>query len=424
MAPRITHALITGASAGLGAEFARQLAARGVGLTLVARREDALHELAAQLPFPTEVVAADLTTTGGVDAVVARLEDDARPVDLLVLLNAMIPLPGETFNAWWSNTDLGAAQRRYHASLGLALDAIEVPGHRRELLAHLLHLAGAVADPRHQVADGLHHLMAAAPDIPHQRFHAARRLGGPPRQLAHLAGDHGEAAPVLTGTRRLDGGVQRQQVGLLGDLLDQRGHAPYAVGLLLQRRKQPQGLPRALGQGLHVHHHPVEGLAAVVTGGAGAAGHRRQFGGATGDLLDGAGDGAHARRGLAHHLLLACQALVHAIGVMRHLGRGDGRTTGTLHQVVGHAAQRQVVAHRRQPAAQPALLQGIGTGGMHGRHARDEQQSPGQPGKPQGEIERPGGAQEEQRQESRYGRHQDGQRHQDTHRGRDSIMVG
>ena len=30
-----------------------------------------------------------------------------RRVDLLVLLNAMIPVPGETFNAWWSNTGSG-----------------------------------------------------------------------------------------------------------------------------------------------------------------------------------------------------------------------------------------------------------------------------------------------------------------------------
>jgi pimeloyl-ACP methyl ester carboxylesterase len=43
-----------------------------------------------------------------------------RPVDLLVLLNAMIPLPGETFNVWWSNTNSGTARRAYHTSIGLA----------------------------------------------------------------------------------------------------------------------------------------------------------------------------------------------------------------------------------------------------------------------------------------------------------------
>jgi pimeloyl-ACP methyl ester carboxylesterase len=42
-----------------------------------------------------------------------------RAVDALVLLNAMIPLPGETFNAWWSNTDSAEARRVYHASVGL-----------------------------------------------------------------------------------------------------------------------------------------------------------------------------------------------------------------------------------------------------------------------------------------------------------------
>ena len=45
-----------------------------------------------------------------------------RPVDLLVLLNAMIPIPGETFNTWWSNTGSGPARREYHASLGLSAD--------------------------------------------------------------------------------------------------------------------------------------------------------------------------------------------------------------------------------------------------------------------------------------------------------------
>jgi pimeloyl-ACP methyl ester carboxylesterase len=43
-----------------------------------------------------------------------------RQVELLVLLNAMIPMPGETFTTWWSNTGSGPARREYHASIGLA----------------------------------------------------------------------------------------------------------------------------------------------------------------------------------------------------------------------------------------------------------------------------------------------------------------
>lgn len=42
-----------------------------------------------------------------------------RAVDVLVLLNAMIPVSGETFNAWWSDTDSGSARRAYHDSIGL-----------------------------------------------------------------------------------------------------------------------------------------------------------------------------------------------------------------------------------------------------------------------------------------------------------------
>ena len=75
-------ALITGASAGIGEEFARQLAGRGYDLILVARRKDRLEQLAEQLPTTTHVVECDLAA----DA--ARLPDKAEKlgvdVDLLV----------------------------------------------------------------------------------------------------------------------------------------------------------------------------------------------------------------------------------------------------------------------------------------------------------------------------------------------------
>jgi uncharacterized protein len=53
-------ALITGASSGIGKEFAKQLAARGSDLILVARREDRLRELAESLSATTHVVPCDL----------------------------------------------------------------------------------------------------------------------------------------------------------------------------------------------------------------------------------------------------------------------------------------------------------------------------------------------------------------------------
>jgi uncharacterized protein len=53
-------ALITGASSGIGEEFARQLAARGYELVLVARRKERLEELAEELPTTVHIVPCDL----------------------------------------------------------------------------------------------------------------------------------------------------------------------------------------------------------------------------------------------------------------------------------------------------------------------------------------------------------------------------
>jgi len=47
------------------------------------------------------------------------------PVNLLVLLNAMIPRPGETGNAWWSNTGSATAMREHLVSIGLPAEAAE-----------------------------------------------------------------------------------------------------------------------------------------------------------------------------------------------------------------------------------------------------------------------------------------------------------
>lgn len=81
-------ALITGSTAGLGREFAGQLAARGDDIVLVARTRERLEEVAADLSarhgVTVETLAADLHTEDGVAAVVARLAQPERPVDLLI----------------------------------------------------------------------------------------------------------------------------------------------------------------------------------------------------------------------------------------------------------------------------------------------------------------------------------------------------
>ena len=66
--------LVTGASAGIGAELARGLAARGYGVTLVARREERLRALADELGSGAEVAACDLSDAAARQALVAGLE--------------------------------------------------------------------------------------------------------------------------------------------------------------------------------------------------------------------------------------------------------------------------------------------------------------------------------------------------------------
>ncbi len=92
-------ALITGASSGLGEEFAWQLAAEPLNLVLVARRAHRLEALAgkirATLGVKVEVLTADLSTAAGQNTVIRRLHDESRPVAVLVN-NAGFGL-GQTF---------------------------------------------------------------------------------------------------------------------------------------------------------------------------------------------------------------------------------------------------------------------------------------------------------------------------------------
>jgi len=76
-------ALITGASAGLGAEFARQLARRGTRLVLVARREDRLRALADEVGN-ARVIAMDLSAHDAAERLVADLDAAGDEVELLI----------------------------------------------------------------------------------------------------------------------------------------------------------------------------------------------------------------------------------------------------------------------------------------------------------------------------------------------------
>ena len=99
-------ALITGASAGIGAAFARIYASHGYDVALTARRLDRLEALAAEirLRFGVEAypIAADLAQAEAVDQVLAAIEAEGRVVDALVN-NAGYGLPGAYAQTTWAD---------------------------------------------------------------------------------------------------------------------------------------------------------------------------------------------------------------------------------------------------------------------------------------------------------------------------------
>lgn len=116
------HVVITGASAGIGAGIARELARAGASLTLVARRRELLERLAAEVGVPCHLVPRDLSEPS--TDWLREAEAALGPVDVLVN-NAGVELV-----ARYDETDMARAERllRLNLHVPLALTRAVLPG--------------------------------------------------------------------------------------------------------------------------------------------------------------------------------------------------------------------------------------------------------------------------------------------------------
>lgn len=145
------HALITGASGGIGAAIAREYARRGKPLLLTARRHDRLQALADELrpAVPCEVVVADLAQAGAARYLFEQTQSRGLFIDTLVN-NAGYGVPGRFLSSDWKvHADFLQVMIVAVAELShLFLPAMEAAGHGRIL--NVASLAGLVpASPGH-----------------------------------------------------------------------------------------------------------------------------------------------------------------------------------------------------------------------------------------------------------------------------------
>ena len=138
-------ALVTGSSSGLGLAIARELAAEGAHVALVARRGEELARRAAEIteagPGRAIPVAADLTESSAAERVVAETEAALGPIDIL-LANAGGP-PSTTFDSTTEAQYRAALELNLLSSIRLAHAC--VPGMRQRRWGRVIFLTSMAA---------------------------------------------------------------------------------------------------------------------------------------------------------------------------------------------------------------------------------------------------------------------------------------
>jgi short-subunit dehydrogenase len=139
-------ALVTGASAGIGQEIAKLLAAKGYGLVLVARRKDRLNALADELNdeygVRVETIAADLGKPTPRGRIAGRIEELALTVEILIN-NAGFATGGEPFHE--ADPDRELEQVRVDVEAVVALTSAFLPGMVKRGRGAILNVASTAA---------------------------------------------------------------------------------------------------------------------------------------------------------------------------------------------------------------------------------------------------------------------------------------
>ncbi|MBE9109774.1 SDR family oxidoreductase [Nodosilinea sp. LEGE 07298] len=141
----MTTALITGASAGIGAAFAQQLAARRTDLVLVARSEDKLQALADSLShqyqIQVDIVVQDLTVTYATETLFQTVQQLGRAIDLLVN-NVGI---GDYGDFAESDRDLQLKMVQLNIATAVDLSHRFLPGMRQRRTGGIINLSSVAA---------------------------------------------------------------------------------------------------------------------------------------------------------------------------------------------------------------------------------------------------------------------------------------
>lgn len=238
--------LVTGASAGIGAAFARVYAQAGLDLVLTARRADRLEALAADLRAAHGVrvmtVIADLARPGAVDAILKETADAGATIDVLVN-NAGYGLPGTWRSTTWEAQEAalrvmltaplelshrllpGMLERRWGRILNIASLAGFAPGGR----GHTTY--AAIKSALIKFSQSLNaelqetgvHCTAVCPGLTHTEFHDVngtreRVKQAPPRfwqtaaevaETGYEASEHNRAVVVTGSTNKLLAGLAK-----------------------------------------------------------------------------------------------------------------------------------------------------------------------------------------------------------------------